>query len=296
MSITTDNTSLTKLKVRSPLSEFMRKMRHQRVALVAGTFILSMLLAALLAPFFLSFGPQDFDYNNVLSKPTLVHLAGTDEFGRDILARLLAGANLSLFIGFTSVSVGGIVGVIFGLIAGFYGGYVDAVIMRICDVLFAFPGILLAIGIVAILGPGLGNVIIAVAVFSVPIFARIVRSGTLVLKQTIYVESARAVGASNTILMFRHILPGVASNVIIYFTMRMGTSILTAASLSFIGLGVEPSIPEWGAMLSSGREYMMAGEWHVTFFPGMAIFLTVLSFNVLGDGLRDALDPKIDMN
>tara|TARA_R110002049_G_scaffold10127_2_gene50222 strand:- start:12238 stop:13053 length:816 start_codon:yes stop_codon:yes gene_type:complete len=271
-------------------------MRNQRVALVAGSFILLMLVAAVVSPYVLSFGPQDFDYDNILSKPNLLHPAGTDEFGRDILARLLEGAKLSLFIGFTSVTVGALIGVAFGLIAGFYGGYVDAFIMRICDVLFAFPGILLAIGIVAILGPGLGNVIVAVAVFSVPIFARIVRSGTLALKQATYVESARAVGASNCVLMFRHILPGVASNVIIYFTMRMGTSILTAASLSFIGLGVEPSIPEWGAMLSTGREYMMAGEWHVTFFPGMAIFLTVLSFNILGDGLRDALDPKIDLN
>jgi len=249
------------------------------------------LVAAVVSPYVLSFGPQDFDYDNILSKPNLLHPAGTDEFGRDILARLLEGAKLSLFIGFTSVTVGALIGVAFGLIAGFYGGYVDAFIMRICDVLFAFPGILLAIGIVAILGPGLGNVIVAVAVFSVPIFARIVRSGTLALKQATYVESARAVGASNSVLMFRHILPGVASNVIIYFTMRMGTSILTAASLSFIGLGVEPSIPEWGAMLSAGRDYFNQAPW-IMIYPGVAIMITVLAFNLLGDGIREALDPR----
>lgn len=281
---------------RSPFSEFRRRFVTRRAALASGFFLLLMLAMALIAPWILPFGPDEFDYRNTLSGPSALHWAGTDEFGRDIFARILNGAKLSMFIGFLSVTIGAVVGVVAGLLAGYYGGWLDSIVMRISDVLFAFPGILLAIGIVAILGAGLTNVIIAVAVFSVPAFARIVRSGTLGLKETTYVEAARAAGAPNAIIMFRHILPGVLGAVIVYFTMRIGTSILTATSLSFIGLGVEPSVAEWGAMLSTGREYMLAGKWHLTFFPGLAIFLTVLCFNILGDGLRDALDPKLDDN
>ncbi|WP_306153213.1 ABC transporter permease subunit [Roseovarius sp. MMSF_3281] len=279
---------------RSPFSEFRRRFVRRRAALVAAVFLALMLVAALLAPWLLPYGPDDFDYMNTLSEPSLQHWAGTDEFGRDIFARILNGAKLSMYIGFVSVTIGAVLGILAGLFGGYYGGWLDSVIMRVADVLFAFPGILLAIGIVAILGAGLVNVIIAVAVFSVPAFARIVRSGTLSLKEATYVEATRAAGASDFVIMFRHILPGALGVVIVYFTMRIGTSILTATSLSFIGLGVEPSVAEWGAMLATGREYMMAGEWHLTFFPGLAIFLTVLAFNILGDGLRDALDPKLD--
>lgn len=280
--------------IRSPMREFWRRLSRRRVALGAGIFLLSMFGFALIAPWILPFGPDEFDYANTLKGPGPLHWAGTDEFGRDIFARIMNGAKLSLFIGFVSVSIGAVIGILAGLFAGYRGGWLDSVVMRISDVLFAFPGILLAIGIVAILGPGLSNVIIAVAVFSVPAFARIVRSGTLALKESVYVEAARAAGASHSIIMFRHILPGVLGAVIVYFTMRIGTSILTATSLSFLGLGVEPSIAEWGAMLSTGRDYMMAGEWHLTLFPGLAIFVTVLCFNILGDGLRDALDPKLE--
>ncbi|MEF2071280.1 ABC transporter permease subunit [Consotaella aegiceratis] len=282
-----------KAAMRSPFGEFWRRMRNERLALVAAGFLILMLAVALVGPFVLPYTPDQFDYSNTLSGPSLQHWAGTDEFGRDIFARLLFGAKLSLYIGFVSVSLGAVFGIVFGLIAGYYGGWLDSLIMRISDVLFAFPGILLAIGIIALLGPGIENVILAVAIFGVPAFARIVRAGTLALKETTYVEAARAAGASDAIIMFRHILPGVMGSVIVYLTMRIGTSILTAASLSFIGLGVEPSVPEWGAMLAMGRQYLMAGQWHLTFFPGFAIFLTVLSFNVLGDGLRDALDPKL---
>lgn len=295
MSVTSPPATTTRT-VRSPMGEFWRRLLRYRVALAAGAFLAAMFLFALVAPWLLPFGPNDFDYANTLSKPSLLHFAGTDEFGRDIFARLLNGAKLSLFIGFVSVSIGALVGVFAGLFAGYRGGWLDAFVMRISDVLFAFPGILLAIGIVAILGPGLTNVIIAVAIFSVPAFARIVRSGTLSLKESVYVEAARAAGAPDFLIMFRHILPGVMGAVIVYFTMRIGTSILTATSLSFLGLGVEPSVAEWGAMLSTGRDYMLAGEWHLTLFPGLAIFLTVLCFNILGDGLRDALDPKIETN
>ncbi|MEG9884201.1 MAG: ABC transporter permease subunit [Hyphomicrobiales bacterium] len=281
-------------KAQSPFGEFRTRFRRRKAAICAGFFLLSLYGLAFLAPMILPFGPNDFDYMNTLKTPTLTHLAGTDEFGRDIFARLLNGAKLSLFIGLTSVSIGAIIGILAGLLAGYYGGLLDALTMRIADVLFAFPGILLAIGIIAVLGPGLANIIIAVAVFSIPAFARIVRSCTLAHKENAYVEAARAAGASDMILMFRHILPAALGAVIVYFTMRIGTAILTATSLSFLGLGVEPSTAEWGAMLSTGRDYMMAGEWHLTLFPGLAIFITVLCFNILGDGLHDALDPKLD--
>jgi glutathione transport system permease protein len=182
---------------------------------------------------------------------------------------------------------------VLGLLAGYYEGWWDRIVMRICDVLFAFPGILLAIGIVAILGNGMVNVIFAVAVFSIPAFARLVRGNTLMLKRLTYVEAARSIGASDWTIMMRHILPGTVSSIVVYFTMRIGTSIITAAGLSFLGLGAQPPTPEWGAMLNEARADMVTAP-HVAIFPSLAIFLTVLAFNLLGDGLRDALDPKID--
>jgi glutathione transport system permease protein len=279
-------------KARTPFSEFWRKFKKQRLAVVAGCFIILLFIISLIGPYITPYSAIEPDYDNILSPPTLKHLAGTDAYGRDIFSRIIEGTRISLFVGLTSVLVGAIGGTFLGLISGFYGKWVDSVIMRFCDVLFAFPGILLAIGIIAILGPGLENVIIAVAIFSIPIFARIVRSSTLSLKATMYVEAARSIGASPRRIIFKHIFPGTLSSIIVYFTMRIGTSILTAASLSFLGLGAQPPSPEWGAMLSSGRDFLNTAP-HVTFFPGFAIFLTVLAFNLLGDGLRDALDPKM---
>jgi glutathione transport system permease protein len=179
-----------------------------------------------------------------------------------------------------------------GLVSGFFGGLLDSLIMRVMDVLLAFPGILLAIGVVALLGPGIDNVIYAIAVFSVPVFARLVRGSTLALKQTLYVQAARSIGVRAPQLMFRHILPGTLPSVIVYCSLRVGTSILTAAALSFIGLGAPPPSPEWGAMLAEGRSYLGVAD-QITLFPGLAIFVTVLAFNLLGDGLRDALDQKL---
>ncbi|MHB1652197.1 MAG: ABC transporter permease subunit [Desulfitobacteriaceae bacterium] len=276
----------------SPVSEFWRKFRRQKLAMVAGGFIILLFIIALLGPTIAPYRMDAPDYNLVLAGPSLQHWAGTDEFGRDIFSRILVGTRISLFVGLSSVLVSALLGTILGLISGFYGQWIDSMIMRISDVLLAFPGILLAIGIIAILGPGLNNVVIAVAIFGIPIFARIVRSSTLSLKNTVYVEAARSVGARNRRLIWKHIFPGTLSTVIVYFTMRIGTAILTASSLSFLGLGAQPPTPEWGAMLSSGRNYLDQAS-HVALFPGLAIFLTVLAFNLFGDGLRDALDPKI---
>lgn len=278
--------------IRTPWSEFWRRFRKQRLAIASGAFILFLVAAAVFAPWIAPFDPAAPDYDHVLEGPTLLHLAGTDDYGRDIFSRILHGAGISLMVGFLSVTVGSVIGIALGLVSGFYEGWADRIIMRLCDVLLAFPGILLAIGIVAILGPGVENVIWAVAVFSIPVFARLVRGSTLALKRAVYVDAARAIGVRNAVLMARHILPGALPSVIVYFSMRFGTSILTAASLSFIGLGAQPPMPEWGAMLASGRSFIGVAD-HLTYFPGIAIFLTVLAFNLLGDGLRDALDPKL---
>jgi len=279
---------------RTPWSEFWRKFRRQPVGLGALGFIVALTIVAILAPWIVPYDAENFfDYDQLNAGPSLSHWLGVDPLGRDIFSRIVMGARISLATGLFSVSLGGIVGTTLGLLAGYYEGWWDRVVMRICDVLFAFPGILLALGIVAILGSSLVNVIVAVSVFSVPAFARLVRGSTLVLKHMTYVEAVRSIGASDWTIVVRHILPGTISPIVVYFTMRLGTSIITAASLSFLGLGAQPPTPEWGAMLNDARADMVNAP-HVALFPSLAIFLTVLAFNLLGDGLRDALDPKID--
>lgn len=277
---------------RSPTKEFWKKFKKQKLALIAGVFIIFLIVISIIGPFISPFDFAKADYKQTLQGPSWDHWAGTDAFGRDIFSRIIVGTKISLLVGFTSVFAGAVIGTILGLISGFYGKWIDSIIMRFCDVLFAFPGILLAIGIIAILGPGLENVVVAVAIFTIPMFARIVRSNTLMLKSSLYVEATKSLGAKNFRIIWRHIFPGAISSIIVYFTMRLGTSILTAASLSFLGLGAQPPSPEWGAMLSAGRDYLGSAP-HITIFPGMAIMLTVLAFNLFGDGLRDALDPKI---
>ena len=286
--------TLSSDKVRTPWSEFWRKFKKQPVAMGALAFVALLVLVALLAPWLVPYDPENFfDYDRLNQGPSWQHWLGVDPLGRDIFSRIVAGARISLATGFFSVALGGLVGTSLGLLAGYYEGWWDRIVMRISDVLFAFPGILLALGVVAILGSSMTNVIVAVAVFSVPAFARLVRGNTLVLKHMTYIESARSIGASDWTIIVRHILPGTISPIVVYFTMRVGTSIITAASLSFLGMGAQPPTPEWGAMLNEARADMVNAP-HVALFPSLAIFLTVLAFNLLGDGLRDALDPKID--
>ncbi len=280
--------------VRTPWTEFWRKFKRQRVAVIAGIFVLFLVVLAIIAPLIVPYDAENFfDYDSLNAMPSAKHWFGVDPIGRDIFSRILMGARISLTAGFVSVAVGALIGTALGLIAGYREGWWDRVIMRLCDVLFAFPGILLAIGIVAILGGGMFNVIIAVSIFSIPTFARLVRGNTLSLKHLTYIEAARSVGASDWTIVLRHIFPGTIAAVVVYFSLRIGTSIITAASLSFIGMGAQPPTPEWGAMLNEARSDMMTAP-HVAIFPSVAIFLTVLAFNLLGDGLRDALDPKID--
>ena len=280
--------------IRTPWREFWRKFKKQHVAVAALAFVLLLVAVAALAPYLVPFDAENyFDYDRLNEGPSALHWFGVDPLGRDIFSRILMGARISLAAGFLSVLAGGAIGTVLGLLAGYYEGWWDRIVRRISDVLFAFPGILLALGVVAILGSSMTNVVVAVAVFSVPAFARLVRGNTLVLKQMTYIESARSIGASDWTIIARHILPGTISSIVVYFTMRVGTSIITAASLSFLGMGAQPPTPEWGAMLNEARADMVNAP-HVALFPSLAIFFTVLAFNLLGDGLRDALDPKID--
>ncbi len=279
-------------KTITPSMIFWQKFKKQKSAMVAGIFILFLVVVAIFAPLIAPYDPYATDYGQAMMPPSPQHWAGTDIYGRDILTRIIYGTRISLSVGVSSVTIGAIVGVTLGLISGFFGGFLDEIIMRSADVLFAFPGILLAIAVVAILGPGLVNVVAAVAIFSIPTFARIVRSNTLSIKESLYVRAARSMGASANRIMFVHIMPGTLSGAIVYFTMRIGTSILTASSLSFRGLGAQPPTPEWGAMLAESRDYIGVAD-HLTIFPGIAIFLTVLAFNIFGDGLRAAFDPKL---
>ncbi|MGX7000238.1 glutathione ABC transporter permease GsiD [Caballeronia sp. KNU42] len=280
--------------IRTPWGEFWRKFRKQHVALAAGVLVLLLVVVAIVAPHIVPYDPENyFDYDALNAGPSMAHWFGVDSLGRDIFSRILSGTRISLAAGFLSVAIGAAIGTFFGLLAGYYEGWWDRITMRVADVLFAFPGILLAIGVVAILGNGMVNVVCAVSIFSIPAFARLVRGNTLMLKQLTYIEAARSIGASDWTIIVRHILPGTISSIVVYFTMRIGTSIITAASLSFLGLGAQPPTPEWGAMLNEARADMVTAP-HIALFPSLAIFVTVLAFNLLGDGLRDALDPKLD--
>lgn len=280
------------LQIQSPLGEFWRRFLRQRTAVAAGVVILLVVLGALAAPLVAPYDPAAPDYDNILSGPSAAHLAGTDAYGRDILSRIIWGGRISLSVGFISAALGGVIGTALGLLSGYAGGWTDTLIMRLCDVLLAFPGILLALAVVALLGPGIANTIYAVAVFSIPIYARVVRGSTLALKRTLYVQAARSIGVPRLTLVLRHVLPGTLPAVIVTTSLRIGTAILVAAGLSFLGLGAQPPSPEWGAMLADGRSYLGVAD-HITVFPGLAIFVAVLAFNVLGDGLRDALDQKL---
>jgi glutathione transport system permease protein len=280
--------------IRTPWSEFWRKFKKQHLALAAAGVVLLLVVLAIAAPLIVPYDAENFfNYDKINDGPSLAHWFGVDSLGRDIFSRILMGTRISLAAGFSSVAVGALAGTVLGLIAGYYEGWLDRIIMRVCDVLFAFPGILLAIGIVAILGNGMSNVIAAVAIFSIPTFARLVRGNALVLKQLTFIEAVRSIGANDKTIILRHILPGTISSVVVYFTMRIGTSIITAASLSFLGMGAQPPTPEWGSMLNEARADMVNAP-HVALFPSLAVFITVLAFNLLGDGLRDALDPKIE--
>ena len=281
-----------KLDTDGKIKAFVKKFMKRKTAVVAFFVMFLLLILARVGPSLAPYAPDAFDYNNMLSGPTAAHPFGTDQFGRDILSRIMAGAPLTLGVALSSVIVGAAVGTVLGLLSGYYGGWIEMLVMRGSDVLFSFPDILLAIAIVACLGPGIINVFIAVAVFTVPSFARIMRSATLAVKGSLYVEVARSLGCKDGRILFKHIFPGTIQSLIVNFTMRIGSAIMAASSLSFLGFGANVSDPEWGAMLSQGRSYLSTAP-HMVYLPGLVIFVTVLAFNLFGDGLRDTLDPKI---
>ncbi|MEK5040805.1 nickel transporter permease [Sporosarcina sp. FSL K6-3457] len=270
-----------------------KRLRKNKAAVVGGFFILLFIVVSLVGPLLTTQDPTAVKVLNKLQPPSAEHWFGTDNYGRDIFTRIIHGMALTLKVGFLSVTMGGVIGVVLGIVSGYYGGIIDTVIMRVMDVLLAFPGILLALAIVSVLGGSLENVIIAVAVFSVPAFARIVRGSTLSVRKLEYIDAVKALGASDFRIIFKHILPNVMSPIIVQATLRIATAVLTASGLSFLGLGAQPPTPEWGAMLSDGRNFMTDAP-HVILFPGIMIILVVLAFNIFGDGLRDALDPKMN--
>ncbi|MDW0116218.1 ABC transporter permease subunit [Sporosarcina thermotolerans] len=270
----------------------LRRLLANKMSLFGGIVVLLYILIALFAPVIAPYDPYEVMLQDKLKPPSFEHFMGTDDKGRDVFTRILYGARISLGVGFLSVFIGAFFGIILGLISGYYGKMIDTVIMRFVDVLLAFPGLLLALAIVSALGPNLINVVIAVGIFSIPTFARIVRGSTLDIKKSEYIDAVKVLGAHDSTIIFRHILPNILSPIIVQGTLRLATSILSVAGLSFLGMGAQPPSPEWGAMLSKGRDFIMTAP-HLALYPGMAIAIIVLAFNIFGDGLRDVLDPKM---
>ncbi|MGL5049296.1 MAG: nickel transporter permease [Fusobacteriaceae bacterium] len=281
-------------KKRSQFVEVWRRLKRNKMAVLGLIIIVTMIIIAVFANVIADYDTVVIKQNlsERLQSPSMKHILGTDEFGRDIFARLIHGARVSLKVGVVAVSFSIAIGGTLGALAGFYGGKLDNVIMRIMDIFLAIPSILLAIAIVSALGPNLFNLMIAISISSVPGYARIVRASVLSIRDQEYIEAAKAIGASDMRIIFRHIIPNSLAPVIVQGTLGVAGAILSTAGLSFIGLGIQPPAPEWGSMLSGGRQYLRYAWW-VTTFPGVAIMMTILSLNLLGDGLRDALDPRL---
>jgi peptide/nickel transport system permease protein len=273
-------------------SDARRRILKSRAAMSGGLVVALFVALAALAPALAPYEPLRGRLDERLLPPSTGHWFGTDELGRDVLSRVLYGARISLQIQVAAVGLALVLGTALGVVAGYVGRWPDMLIMRIVDIMMAFPGIFLALAIIAALGTGLGNVIIASAIFLVPQFARVIRGSVLTLKEKEFVEAARALGEGDVSIIVRYLLPNSLAPIIVQTSLRMATVLLTASGLSFLGLGVQPPSPEWGAMLSNARAYMITAP-HVATVPGLAIMLVVLGFNLLGDGLRDALDPRL---
>lgn len=280
---------------RSPSTLVMQRLTHSRGALVGSAVLILLILAALGAGVLSTHDPLEMRPPERLQPPGARHWFGTDQFGRDIFSRVLYGARISLPMGLISVGLALFVGLIGGLSAGYYGRWVDTIIMRAVDVMMAFPGLLLALAIVATLGPSLLNAMIAVGLSAAPTYVRVVRASVLSAREMDYVEAARSIGCPDGLIMGRHILPNVVAPVIVLSTLGVASAIITGAALSYLGLGVKPPTPEWGATLSEARNYLRLAPWTTT-FPGLAIVVAALSINLLGDGLRDALDPRVRLD
>lgn len=269
-----------------------RRFRRHPGALLGLSILVVAVALAVAAPWVAPADPIRMGAGPIFSPPSGRYWLGTDQFGRDISSRILYGGQISLRLGLLSVSIATVAGVLLGLVSGYYSGWIDLGLMRLVDVLLAFPGILLALSVVAILGPGLNNAMVAVGIAAIPSYTRVVRGSVLSARQNVYVDAARVIGCSDERIMLRHILPNVLAPVIVLSTLGMASAIITGTALSFLGLGAQPPSPEWGAMLSGGRDHLRSAWW-ISTFPGLAIMLVVLAMNVVGDGLRDALDPRL---
>ena len=287
---TTEQTG--RVKRQSMFMITMRRMGKNKLAVAGLVILLLMILIALLAPIISPYPFEETDLYNTFDTPSKAHLFGTDELGRDILSRLMVGTRYSLRIGLLSVLFSAVIGIALGCISGYFGGHTDGIIMRVMDVFSAIPPLVLAIAICAVLGPGINNCILSIAVSGVPTFVRMARASVLNMRKVEYLEAATSINCTTAQIIVKHILPNILAPLIVLMTMQVATNILTASQLSFIGLGVQPPNPEWGAMLSAGRNYIRNYP-HMVIFPGVVIMLAVLSLNMLGDGLRDALDPKL---
>lgn len=287
---------LTELDSRVRSDSYLRLVLRQfvrdRAAVAAGIFLAAIFLIVLIGPLFITFDPYVSDLRNRLAPISWEHPLGTDLLGRDVLKRLIFGGRISLLITSGAVALALTVGILMGVVSGFYGRYVDTILMRIVDILMTIPGFLLAIAIIAVLGPGTFNVIVAVGIFSIPAFARITRGSTLAVGNEDYVLASKSCGASSRRVMFRHILPNIIPPLLVQTSLRLATAMITVSSLSFLGLGPQPPTPEWGAMLADGRDFITTAP-QLVVYPGLTIFLVAMSFNMLGDGLRDALDPYL---
>ncbi len=270
----------------------LRTLTRQRLAVVGGIIVGLFAIIAVIGPFIAPYDPLDQDVPNRLASPSWSHWMGTDEFGRDVFSRLLSGAIISFQVGVVSVGLSGIVGVLFGLIAGYFRGRADAGISLVMDVIFAFPTILLAIALVAVLGSSLTNVMLAIGIVNAPTFYRVVRGSVLSVRQSQYVEAAVSLGTPVPTIMRRHIFPNITAPLIVHASLNFAAAVLAEAALSYLGLGNRPPSPSWGLMVSSAYGFLEQAPW-ATLFPGIAIALIVLGFNLLGDGLRDALDPRL---
>jgi peptide/nickel transport system permease protein len=294
---TTAESSVTDVLSRPPRSlwrDAWRRLIANRLAHLGMAITLFFLLLAVAVPIVFPYNAKiDSDLINQLLPPSAEHLMGTDEQGRDVMNRIAQGARASLGVGVSSVLIAIVIGSLLGLVSGFLGKRVDLAIMFAMDVMLSFPGLLLAIAVVALVGPGLRNSLLAITIVSIPVYARIARSTVLSVKQLEYINAARAVGAPGVRVLFRHILPNSLSPILVQGTLGIASAILEIAALGFLGLGQQPPYPEWGAMLADSVKYLTSGAWWVLLFPGLAIMLTVLGFNLLGDGLRDALDPRL---
>jgi peptide/nickel transport system permease protein len=279
-------------KVVSPWKDAWRNFKKNKIALVGLSIVVMFILIAIFAPLLAPYNYSDVELADKHIAPNAEHWFGTDEFGRDIFSRIIYGARISLWVGFFSVAGSVMVGSLLGIVAGYYGKWVDGIISRIFDILLAFPSILLAIAVVSVLGPSLKNALIAIAIINVPTFGRLLRSRVLSVKEEEYITAARAIGMSDTRILVHHILPNSLAPIIVQGTLAIATAIIEAAALGFLGMGAQPPTPEWGKMLADSKDFILQAPWTVL-FPGLAIMLTVLGFNLMGDGLRDALDPRM---